>query len=182
MLKLLLTFVFAISSAALAATPNHCTIDEQVLFNCLVKGSKKIASVCGKITLNKDNQGDQYIQYRFGLLGKIEFEYPKTRNKIDLTDKFRADTQRASNSEFSDSNFAFQNDGHIYEIWYREELLPKRKHSASIATWKAGDRGVAGKTTTFICTNTEYKEIELNMYDIVRKFSSPNTEYWMPFQ
>src|SRR6478672_5689557 len=68
-----------------------CAKDERVIFSCPVKRPAKIVSVCAAKNLTSD-QG--YLQYRFGLPGKIELEYPKdrkgTQEKFQYTHYFRA--------------------------------------------------------------------------------------------
>ncbi|MCU1264723.1 MAG: uncharacterized protein JWM21_1041 [Acidobacteria bacterium] len=53
-----------------------CTADEQVIFSCSLKRSAKIVSLCSSKDFAKDSG---YLQYRFGLPGKIELKFPKDR-------------------------------------------------------------------------------------------------------
>jgi hypothetical protein len=59
----------------------HCTPEEQVVFSCATDSKSsdgvKTVSVCG------DLQGKEsdWIQYRFGVLGKIELNYPKEKGE-----------------------------------------------------------------------------------------------------
>src|SRR2546430_3058937 len=53
-----------------------CSKDERVIFGCLLKQPAKIVSVCASKNLTSEIG---YLQYRFGLLGKIELEFPKDR-------------------------------------------------------------------------------------------------------
>jgi hypothetical protein len=48
-----------------------CQPHEEVYFSCPVAG--KVLSVCASGNISPDNG---YVQYRFGRIGKIEFEYP----------------------------------------------------------------------------------------------------------
>jgi len=62
-----------------------------VIFSCAVKRPAKIVSVCA----SKDITAEKgYLQYRFGLPGKIELEYPKdrtgTQQKFKYSHYFRA--------------------------------------------------------------------------------------------
>src|SRR6266480_5829555 len=50
-----------------------CTKDERVVFSCPVKRPAKIVSVCASKDLTSEHG---YLQYRFGLPGKIELEFP----------------------------------------------------------------------------------------------------------
>jgi hypothetical protein len=57
-----------------------CAKSERVIFSCLSRrtGSKlaKVISLCSSKNLSKE-QG--YLQYRYGLPGKVELEYPNSR-------------------------------------------------------------------------------------------------------
>src|SRR6266404_2428089 len=68
-----------------------CAQDERVIFSCPVKRPAKIVSVCASKDLSSDRG---YLQYRFGLPGKVELEYPKdrqgTQRKFHYTHYFRA--------------------------------------------------------------------------------------------
>jgi hypothetical protein len=80
------------SSQLGAVQPNSlCTKDERVIFSCPVKRPAKIVSVCASKDLTSERG---YLQYRFGLPGKIELEFPKdrtgTQGKFHYTHYFRA--------------------------------------------------------------------------------------------
>jgi hypothetical protein len=68
-----------------------CAKEERIIFSCPVKRPAKIVSVCASKDLTSDHG---YLQYRFGLPGKIELEFPKDRNgtqqKFQYTHYFRA--------------------------------------------------------------------------------------------
>ena len=53
-----------------------CEKNEKVIFSCGMKKSAKILSLCSSKELDKQKG---YVQYRFGLPGKIELEYPADR-------------------------------------------------------------------------------------------------------
>jgi hypothetical protein len=176
----LITFLAWLPMSAMPASPTHCASGEDVLFNCQVANSKKVASLCGA---NYFATGatflHAYVQYRFGAPGAIEFVYPKTTAYTDILDKFRANAEGAAGQSFSDSFLDFQNEGYVYEIWYREERIApdSTKRSASVNVWEVGKRGMAGATKTLICRNND-EHIELYMKDIVARFSSTGTRYW----
>jgi hypothetical protein len=97
-----------------------CAKDERVIFSCLAKRPAKIVSVCA----SKDLAGDRgYLQYRFGLPGKIELEYPKDRNgtqqKFKYSHYFRA--------QFDTTSINFTIDGYEYSVFddYNGEEKPK---------------------------------------------------------
>ncbi len=116
------------SAAAPTASPEPgvpqpntlCAKNERVIFSCPVKRPAKIVSVCA----SKDLAGDRgYLQYRFGLPGKIELEYPKdrqgTRAKFHYTHYFRA--------QFDMTSINFTIDGYEYSVFddYNGEEKPK---------------------------------------------------------
>ncbi len=93
--------------------PNSlCAKDEHIVFTCPVKRTAKhpavIASLCASADLDKERG---YLQYRFGLPGKVELEFPKDRHgtqkqfryshyfryQVDLTEiKFQIDINEYS--------------------------------------------------------------------------------------
>jgi hypothetical protein len=112
----------AYSSAAQAVTPQPntlCARDERVIFSCPVKRPAKIVSVCASKDLTSDRG---YLQYRFGLPGKIELEYPKDRQgaqqKFHYTHYFRA--------QFDMTEIGFTIDGFEYSVFndYNGEEKP----------------------------------------------------------
>src|SRR5438093_12411902 len=68
-----------------------CGRDERVIFSCPLKRPAKIVSVCSSKDLTSERG---YLQYRFGLPGKIELEFPQTRQgtqeKFQYVHYFRA--------------------------------------------------------------------------------------------
>jgi hypothetical protein len=57
--------------------PNSlCANGEHIIFSCAVKRTAKLVSLCASPELTKERG---YLQYRFGLPGKIELEFPKDR-------------------------------------------------------------------------------------------------------
>lgn len=102
------------SRAALTAgrvlQPNSlCARDERIIFSCPVKKPAKIVSLCASKNLTAD-QG--YLQYRFGLPGKVELEFPKertgTQQKFQYTHYFRAQVDL--------TEISFSNNGYEYQI------------------------------------------------------------------
>jgi hypothetical protein len=96
-----------------------CAKDERVIFSCPVKKPAKIVSVCA----SKDLAGDRgYLQYRFGLPGKIELEFPRdrkgTQGKFQYTHYFRA--------QFDMTSINFTIDGYEYSVFddYNGEEKP----------------------------------------------------------
>jgi hypothetical protein len=111
----------AVSAQPNSLQPNTlCAKDERVIFSCPVKRPAKIVSVCASKDLTSE-QG--YLQYRFGLPGKIELEYPKdrksTQEKFQYTHYFRA--------RFELTSINFNLDGYEYSVFddYNGEEKPE---------------------------------------------------------
>jgi len=110
-----------IDAGAFAAPPPStlCTQGERVIFSCPVKKPAKIVSVCASKDLTSDRG---YLQYRFGLPGKVELEFPKDRNgtqqKFQYTHYFRARV------DLTEINFTI--DGYQYQVFdtYQGEEKP----------------------------------------------------------
>jgi len=68
------------SSSQVQQTNSLCDKDEHIVFSCALKPTTKvpakIVSLCASKDLSKERG---YLQYRFGLPGKIELEFPKNR-------------------------------------------------------------------------------------------------------
>jgi hypothetical protein len=115
------TPVQAGASNHIAETPPNtlCAKDERVIFSCLVKRPAKIVSLCAAKDLTSDRG---YLQYRFGLPGKIELEYPKdrqaTQQKFQYMHYFRA--------QVDETEISFQINGYEYQIFdtYNGEERP----------------------------------------------------------
>ena len=93
-----------------ALQPNSlCARDERIIFSCPVKKPAKIVSLCASKNLSAD-QG--YLQYRFGLPGKVELEFPKertgTQQRFQYTHYFRAQVDL--------TEISFSNNGYEYQI------------------------------------------------------------------
>jgi hypothetical protein len=106
----------------LAPPPSNtlCAKDERVLFSCPVKRPAKIVSLCASKDLTSDRG---YLQYRFGLPGKIELEFPKdrqgTQQKFQYMHYFRA--------QVDETEISFQINGYEYQIFdtYNGEERPR---------------------------------------------------------
>jgi hypothetical protein len=103
-----------------ALQPNTlCAKDERIIFSCPVKRPAKIVSVCASKDLTSERG---YLQYRFGLAGKIELEYPKdrtgTQQKFKYTHYFRAQVDL--------TEIGFTIDGYEYSVFndYNGEEKP----------------------------------------------------------
>ena len=90
--------------------PNSlCARDERIIFSCPVRKPAKIVSLCASKNLTSDRG---YLQYRFGLPGKVELEFPKdrtgTQQQFQYTHYFRAQVDL--------TEISFTNNGYEYQI------------------------------------------------------------------
>jgi hypothetical protein len=107
--------------------PNSlCAKTEHIIFSCLVKragkgqGLTKIASLCASADLDKDHG---YLQYRFGLPGKVELEFPDSRTGTQQ--KFQYTHYLRYQVDLTEINFAI--DDYQYQIFddYNGEEKPR---------------------------------------------------------
>jgi len=125
-----------------ALQPNTlCDRNERVIFSCPVKRPAKIVSVCASKDLTSDRG---YLQYRFGLPGKIELEFPKertgTQTKFQYTHYFRA--------QFDLTEISFNVNGYEYQVTddYNGEEKPAQTTQGVSVTAPGKPREV-----TFVC-------------------------------
>ena len=120
------------SRAALPAQPlqpnSLCARNERIIFSCRIKKPAKIVSLCASKDLTADRG---YLQYRFGLPGKIELEFPKertgTQQKFQYTHYFRAQVDL--------NEISFNIEGYEYQItddYNGEEKPPQSIEGVSV--------------------------------------------------
>lgn len=134
-----------------------CAKDERILFSCTVKGTAKhpvkIASLCGSRDIDKERG---YLQYRFGLPGAIELEFPKDRQGTQQ--QFRYSHYFRYQVDLTEINF--QIDIYEYSVFdtYNGEAKPAVAEQGVKVT-------TIGKTkdTTFVCGSkpqTDYSTLQ----------------------
>lgn len=95
---------------AVAAPPGACRPDERSLWTCTVGKAGKIAAVCG----SKDLTADQgYLQYRFGAPGRLELEFPQTREGSQEAFVYSRYTRPGT----THLALRFEKDGHTYTLF-----------------------------------------------------------------
>jgi hypothetical protein len=118
-----------------------CAKDERVIFSCPLRRPAKIVSVCAAKNLTKETG---YLQYRFGLPGKIELEFPKERQgsqeKFEYTHYFRA--------QFDLTEINFTVDGVNYSVF--DDYNGEEKPAISLQGVSI-NKGMAEKETRFVC-------------------------------
>ena len=107
-----------------------CAKNERVIFSCPIRKSAKIVSVCASRDLTSEKG---YLQYRFGLPGKIELEFPKertgTQQKFEYNHSFRALV------DLTEINFSV--DGVNYSVFddYQGEEKPAFSEQGVAINW-----------------------------------------------
>lgn len=98
-----------------------CEKDEKIVFSCPIRKPAKIVSLCSSKELTKESG---YLQYRFGLPGKIELEFPKQREQTQSAFKY----SHYFRAQFDLTEISFSQDGHQYAIFddYNGEQKPAR--------------------------------------------------------
>ena len=117
------------STASKALQPNSlCARDERIIFSCPIRRPVKIVSLCASKDLTSDRG---YLQYRFGLPGKIELEFPKdrtgTQQKFQYTHYFRAQVDLTEIS-FTINGYEYQ----ITDDYNGEEKLAQISQGVSV--------------------------------------------------
>lgn len=109
---------------------SHCSETEKTIFNCSIKGSKKVASVC---------QGKR-LEYRFGPIGSSEFVYPSPDNDRADEENFRYSASRSVDQSQSTNKFMLQFDNENYSYMaYAAEIYAIRNtqlFESSVVVWK----------------------------------------------
>jgi hypothetical protein len=137
-----------ISFSSKAWSLELCTADEKAYFSCQVRNSPKVASLCGSKSLTA-TQG--YLQYRFGIPGKVEMEFPKdkqnTQKAFLYMHYFRAQDDQ--------TQLSFDNNGTSYTIY--SDYNGETKYNGGKVVDEKGVRvtlpGKAGKEVEFKCQN-----------------------------
>lgn len=110
----LIALVFSMIASSSFAS-GHCSKDEVTYFSCEIKGSKKTASVCGSTFMEStsNNKSKEWIQYRFGAIGKVEIEYPE--KKLSSFEKFNSSSSYFAKGG-NDFSIGFSNGSAKYKV------------------------------------------------------------------
>lgn len=109
-------FVSVVAAAMFAAAGawaedvGHCTAGEKPVFSCQIKGKTKVVSICASEDVGSDSG---YIQYRFGVPGKIEMAFPA--NKASSARAFTMATHTRPGASYS--SMSFKNKGVKYVVY-----------------------------------------------------------------
>ncbi len=117
-----------------------CNTDEKIIFSCTIKENAKTVSLCSSRELTKERG---YLQYRFGRPGKIELEFPKSREKTQQSFKY----SHYFRAQVDLTEISFTSNNYQYSVFsdYNGEERPAR--SVQGVTVTAPD----GKEVTLTC-------------------------------
>ena len=109
----------SLSNLAQLQAGSLCENTEKVVFSCAIAKPAKIVSLCSSKELTRDRG---YLQYRFGLPGKIELEFPKEREQTQSAFKY----SHYFRAQFDQTEISFTQDGYEYAIFddYNGEQKP----------------------------------------------------------
>jgi hypothetical protein len=131
-----------------------CAKEERVIFSCPVKRPARIVSLCSSQELTS---GKGYVQYRFGLPGRVELEYPKDRSgsqaKFRYTHYFRAQVDL--------TEISFSVNGYQYQI--TDDYNGEEKPAQSLQGVSVTAPGKS-KEVSFVCRTkpkADYTDLEL---------------------
>lgn len=110
--RLFALLTVAISCQTQAGT--LCKPQELVFYSCRIAGTQKLVSLCGN-TLNDPN--GFWLQYRFGMLGKLELVHPKGRgNTVPLFFESGFEVAHLRRNGGWDSEISFTSGGWSYTV------------------------------------------------------------------
>jgi len=136
--------------------PNSlCARTERIIFSCLSKrpgsSAAKIVSLCGSRDLSKDRG---YLQYRYGLPGKVELEYPGSRTGTQQV--FRYTHYLRYRVDLTEINFEV--DGYQYQIFDDYNGEGKRELSSAGVNVTAPGKAEA---VSFVCRSKSKADFSL---------------------
>ena len=108
-----------VGSATQAQPGSLCESTEKIVFSCTIRQSAKLVSLCSSKELTKDKG---YLQYRFGLPGKIELEFPKQREQTQQAFKY----SHYFRAQLDQTEISFTSEAYQYAIFddYNGEQKP----------------------------------------------------------
>lgn len=126
-----------IGTAAVQRQGSLCAAGEQIVFSCTLKRPAKMLALCASPNLSK---ASGYIQYRYGLPGKIELEFPKARDRSMETFSYR----HYFRAQVDETEISFTNEGTSYSIFddYNGEEKPALRQQGIVITPSGSDKEV----------------------------------------
>ena len=135
-----------------------CAADERVIFSCVLRQPTKIVSVCASKDLTSEKG---YLQYRFGMPGKIELEFPKdhtnTQQQFEYSHYFRARV------DMTEINFTVNAVSYSVFDDYNGEEKPEVSEQGVSINWP----GTNKKEVRYLCSSKP-KADYADLQDILR--------------
>jgi hypothetical protein len=109
-------------SGAQLQSGSLCESTEKIVFSCTVGKASKMVSLCSSKELTKSAG---YLQYRFGLPGKIELEFPRQREQTQSAFKY----SHYFRAQFDQTEISFTTNEYEYAIFddYNGEQKPAQR-------------------------------------------------------
>ena len=123
-------------------TKSLCESTEHVIFSCALKRPQKMVALCASRDLTKKTG---YLQYRFGVPGKLELEYPKQQENSAQSFQYK----HYFRAQVDLTEISFSNAGANYSVFsnYNGEQKPSIAEQGITVTPAGG-----GKDVTFLCS------------------------------
>ncbi|HEU4870772.1 MAG TPA: hypothetical protein VFT08_07985 [Pyrinomonadaceae bacterium] len=133
----------SLSNMAQLQAGSLCEQTEKIVFSCPIVNTKKTVSLCSSKELTKEKG---YLQYRYGVPGKIELEFPSKREQTQSAFKY----SHYFRAQFDMTDISFVNGDTEYSVFddYNGEQKPVRhEQGVKITTpkreWVLSCRGQA---------------------------------------
>jgi hypothetical protein len=136
-----------------------CATDERVIFSCVLRQPAKVLSVCASKDLTNEKG---YLQYRFGMPGKVELEFPQdhanTQQQFEYSHYFRARV------DMTEINFTVN--GVSYSVFddYNGEEKPEVMEQGVTINWP----GTNKKEVRYLCSSKP-KADYADLQDVLRE-------------
>lgn len=134
--------LFAAAVGKIDQPSSLCRAEEQVIFSCVAAQSAKLVSLCGSKLLDH-RRG--YLQYRYGIPGAIELQFPQARANTQLVFRYA----RYSRAQVDRTEISFDNQDNRYTLfdYYDGDVTP----AITVAGIRVGKHGTKGRETELRC-------------------------------
>jgi hypothetical protein len=111
----------SLSNMAQSQSGTLCDQTEKIVFSCPIVNSRKTVSLCSSKELTKEKG---YLQYRYGVPGKVELEFPTKREQTQTAFKY----SHYFRAQFDMTDISFVNGDTEYSVFddYNGEEKPVR--------------------------------------------------------
>jgi hypothetical protein len=163
--------VFLFSAECFAQS--HCRRDEMDYFSCVIKGSRKVVSLCGNKLKHIYETGglEGSIQYRFGIPGQPELIYPK--KVAGSVAKFKGVWTKGYRISYDE--LSFQNQGVRYSLVSGQNDQPNESESFVGVEVKHGTTTTRFSCDKWLTPRTNYSidnDFPNDFHDLVRQLDT----------